>query len=98
MIFFLSKLHFGGYLIIYRRLPVFETEVLKLTFYGIQTYPVCKRSVQEDGLAGHLHLFVFGHRFKSPHVMKPVGYLDKNYPQIVRQGQKHSAEVLCLKR
>ena len=75
------------------RIAVAEAQVFQFRLDGIQAEPVRERGEQIERLARYLDLLVARHGGHRPHVVKPVRYLDEDYPYIVRQGEQHLAEI-----
>ena len=92
----LALLQFSGDLGILLREAVLHAEVLQLALDRVEPEPVCQGGEEVYGLPGDLDLLVEGHGFQGPHVVEPVGDLDEDHADVVREGQEDLAEVFGL--
>src|SRR5687767_14038809 len=80
------------------RFRKFQCQVIKLRFHGIQSEAMGQWRIQVGRFRSNFELLFPRKRTQGPHVMQPVGKLDKNYTNVVRQCKKHFPEILSLER
>jgi hypothetical protein len=79
------------------RIQRFEPELLELDLERIDTEPIRDRRVDVERLARDSPLFVNRERADGAHVVRTVGELHENHPQILRHREQHFAEALGLR-
>ena len=83
-------------LIIDFRLQILQRQVIQLDFHLGDTEPLCDRGINIHRLARLLDLLFPRHVFQRTHIVKTVGKLDQNDPDILCHRQKHFSQILRL--
>ena len=78
------------------RLEVAETELLELVLHLAHPQPVGDGGVDVERLLRDLDPAILGQVVQRPHVVKPVGQLHEDDPDVIHHRQQHLAEVLGL--
>ena len=86
----------GDDLVVAHRVQVFEGQVLQLPLDALHPQAVGDGGVNLHGLQGLLLLLLRGLVFHGPHVVKTVGNLNEDDPDILAHGHEHLPEVLHL--
>jgi len=77
-------------------LEIPETDVLQLLFQAVQAQAVGQRDVDIHRFLGDALLLVGDLKGQGMHVVQTIRQLDHEYPDIVRHGQNHLADVLRM--
>ena len=83
---------------IFLRMFILEAQVFQFRLDGEKPQTVCQRGIEVKRLTGYLELLCGQHRAQRAHVMKTVGNLDQDYPDIITHRQQQLTEILCLRR
>ena len=75
---------------------VAEAEVFELGLDFVQAQSVGERSINIQGFARNLVLFVGRLRFQRAHVVQTVANLDKDHTDVIAHGEQQLFEVFCL--
>ena len=74
-----------------------EPQVLQLQTHGVETQAIGDGHIDVQGLAGNAAALVGTHETQRAHIVKPVGQLDEDHPDIPHHGQQHFAQILGLR-
>ena len=80
------------------RLKIFKGGFFKLIFYPVITKSRGNGRINVESFPSNFFPFIPFVEFEGAHIVKPVGQLDQNNPDIIGHGQKHLAKALGLSR
>ena len=78
------------------RLQIFQCQVIQLNLYFGNTKTLGNGRINVHSLPRLFLLLLRTHIFQRSHVVQTVGQLDQNNTDILRHGQEHLTEILCL--
>ncbi len=86
----------GFYLFIIDRPQMFEGYILQLVLDPAYTKPVGQGRIYVQGLPGYPLALPLRQMIEGAHVVKPVGQLDYEHPDVLGHGQDHLSDVFRL--
>ncbi len=89
-------LEVGRYLIVFLGSQIFEGGILQFPLDLLHTQPVGQGRVNIHGLPALEDLFGRGLILHGPHIVEPVGNLDKHHPDVLAHGHEHLPQILHL--
>ena len=90
------KLDLGFKILIYLRLQILKSQIIKLCLDFGDTQTVCQRRIDLDRFPGLFLLLLRLHILKGPHIVETVCQLNENNPDVLSHCKEHFSQVFSL--